>query len=252
MGNHLLSELDQSALVRSYNPLQQEITLRSILGSLFPMENFDHYSKKELHFFINKVILRDYRGEQYYKYQLAKKYLRHKVIAGFEVNVGSTRSDFLLINGATHNFEIKSRLDDLKRLNTQIESYITVFEYNYVVADESHFNKICEIIPDSVGIWTFVGNRKKVIRSAKLNKSIDQIAQLNLLTAKELKKEFGTNDIILIELRHSKEEINQSFKRILKMRYGERWRFICANWESILPIDLQFFFKKNIEPSLIY
>ena len=69
---------------------------------------------------------------------------------------------------------------------------------------------------------------------------------------KDLTKEFGTNDIAVIISQNSNQEINSSFKRILKQKYAERWNFIRGHWESILPIDLQFFFNKNIEPSIIY
>lgn len=250
--SYLPSKIDQSALARSYNPLQQEFTLRNTLKSLFPSKRFDHYTKKELHSFINKIILNEYRGEEYYKYQLAKNYLKQQVIAGFEVRVGKSRSDFLLINGSSHNFEIKSRLDDLKRLESQISSYIDVFDYNYVVTDTVHIKKVLSILPDSIGIWTFSNSKKKVIRSAKLNNNIDPISQLKLMTVRELIKEFGTYEIKVILSQSSSQDINFTFKRILKQKYAKRWDFICGHWESILPIDLQFFFNKNIEPSIIY
>ena len=73
-----------------------------------------------------------------------------------------------------------------------------------------------------------------------------------MLTKKEIRTAFKTEEINQIIEEHSKETINKIFKEILKKRYTIKWDFLTSNWNEILPIDIQFFFNKNIEPKLIY
>jgi hypothetical protein len=110
------------------------------------------------------------------------------------------------------------------------------------------------LVPSCFGIWSFSGNRKKIHRPASPNEGIDPEMQLRLLTKKERQfffKSYG-GETALILRSCAANDINQTFKEVLKKRYFARWHFLLEHQASILPIDVQFFFNANIHPSIIY
>jgi hypothetical protein len=237
-----------------YSTLNYLPELVELLHQLCPEEEIGSYSKKELHQRLSSILIDQYRGEQQFKYFLFKNFSNQDVIAAFEMRVNGSRADFLTINGVSNSFEIKSGLDNLDKLGKQCADYIQVFDYNHVVIDSNHLKKVKEIVPPSFGIWSFKDADKEVHRTAKRNMNIEPEMQLRLLTKKELTQGFrelkGNPEEILRFF--SKKEINERFKKILKSRYMNRWNFLLSHKEAILPLDLQFFFHTNIDPSLIY
>jgi hypothetical protein len=186
------------------------------------------------------------------KYKLAKEFRNKNYVAAFEVKAKTSRTDFLVINGDTKSFEVKSKIDTLNRLNKQVQDYGDVFEFNTVVVDRVHLSKVIEIIPDYYGIWYYEASRKVVYRTAKYSPHINAREQLSLFNKQELKKSFccvNANEIMQL---NEPSVINQELKRVLKKRYLDRWNFIQSNWDQILPIDLQFFFNTNVKPEIIY
>lgn len=240
-------------IVKSYNTLVYQPELRDLVASIDTVVDVNNLCKLELHRRINQVIVRHYPGEQVLKYNLFQEFRKKNVIAAFEMKVGSSRVDFITINGHSTSFEVKSSLDNLDKLSKQTTDYTLAFEYNYVVVDECHLEKVIDKIPDQFGIWTFLNGRKVIRRQASLNTAIDAAAQLQLLTKKEIRTFFGNQLAPLQILENlSGEKINELFKLTLKHRYQKRWSFITTHAEAILPIDLQFFFNRNIHPDYIY
>lgn len=244
--------MDPSVLAKSYNTLHYSKQLKVLLNSYYRTSCFDGWEKFTLHQAINDAVFKYHNGEEILKFKLAQLFKSKDYVAAFEVRVKNSRADFLVINGDTKCFEIKSKIDTLGRLNKQANDYKDVFEFNNVVVDRKHLNGVQRIIPEYYGIWYFQGDRKIEHRKASLSPFIDSQAQLEILTKKELRTFFGKieHNIILDTL--SKEEINQKVKETLKSRYLHRWNFVRDNWNNILPIDLQFFFNTNISPKLIY
>src|SRR5690606_15663757 len=121
-----------------------------------------------------------------------------------------------------------------------------------VLIDEKHLGAIMSIVPEYYGVWTYRGSKRNVIREATTSPELDAKAQLELFTKRELIKCFQTNDKVVILNEFDSEKVNKLLKEVLKQRYLTRWNFVRDNWESILPIDLQFFFNTNIPPQLIY
>lgn len=207
------------------------------------------------HQLINDIVISNYSGELVLKHHLFKHFYRKNVIAAFEMKVSSSRADFVTINGHTKSFEIKSALDNLVKLQKQAADYARVFDYNYVVIDQRHLSGVQETVPASFGIWSFSQKGiKKVHRPATLNTRIEPSLQLALLTQKELRQYFNEAGGIKHRIQHTYNapEINLRFRAALKRRYERRWNFLIDNHENILPIDIQFFFKRNIDPQLIY
>lgn len=244
--------MDYGVLARSYSTLDYENKLRRTLTSFYGQNLFDNLTKPQLHEKINDALMKYYNGEEVLKYRITNYFLKKDYIAAFEVNVKGSRADFLVINGDTKCFEIKSKIDTLNRLKKQAGNYKDVFEYNTVLIDEKHFNSIQNVIPEYYGIWTFRGKKRNVIREAAISPELNSLAQLELFTKKELARHFKINDRDVIFQEFDGAQINAFLKKTLKERYLTRWNFIRNNWDNIFPIDLQFFFNSNIDPELIY
>jgi hypothetical protein len=239
-------------LARTYNILLYSKKLKILVGDLLGAENAQSMTKYELHSAINKALIDNYSGESSIKAFLVKEFLAKNVVASFEIRVKNSRVDFLTINGETTSFEIKSELDNLQKLSRQTENYSRVFEYNYIVIDRKHLARADTIIPDNYGIWIYSNNKKQVFRKAKKNLVLDSRMQLQLLTKKELQKTFSETDREIIIENPPLESINLHFKQCLKERYFKRWEYLKIHQQSIFPIDYQFFFNKNVNPSIIY
>lgn len=244
-----------NTLAKKYNVLDYSVKLSSSLKGVFPNENFERFSKYELHKLLNDTLFQNYKGEEIFKYELFQNHINDKnIVAAFEIKVNNSRVDFLTINGHTTSFEIKSELDSLSKLSKQMADYMMAFEYNYLVTDDIHVEKAQELLPKSYGLVTYKGGKYKKLRKASFNGKMDSKVQLNLLTKREVVKWFpegeGEIDSILSSL--DTNTINCRFKKVLKGRYQNRWEFLKINKSEIFPMDVQFFFNTNIDPCLIY
>jgi len=241
-------------LAKTYNPLDYSTKLTELISSIYPSVSFNQWEKIKLHQLVNDLVIHKYNGEQTLKYNLFQTFYKKKLIAAFEIKVNNSRADFLTINGHSNSFEIKSSIDNLCKLKRQALDYIKAFEYNYLVIDEKHLIHASELIPKSFGLWSFKKGRKKVHRDAILNKKIDAEVQISLLTKKELQLFFSEVGGIKQQIVRcfNDTEINYRFKSALKSKYEKRWNFLVKNVDTILPVDIQFFFKTNVDPSLIY
>lgn len=244
--------MDYSALARSYNALSYSNQLRDLLSAFYQSDKFHGLTKYQLAKIVNDVVFKNYDGEQILKYKLAKEFRNKKYVGAFEVKAKSSRTDFLVINGDTKSFEVKSKIDTLSRLNKQVRDYGDVFEFNTVVIDKVHLSNVIEIIPEYYGIWYFEGSKKLVHRVAEYSPKINAAEQLGLFNKRELMKSFGRVNRDEILSSNDSTKINQELKGMLKKRYFDRWNFVQSNWNQILPIDLQFFFNTNVKPEIIY
>jgi hypothetical protein len=253
IAEHQISRAQVIYLAKNYNTLEYSQALRSLLKAVFKDIDFSQYSKIMLHRYFNDSLLANYAGEAALKYQLFCRAAGKKLVAAFETKVEDSRVDFLTVNGVSVSYEIKSELDNLDKLSRQAANYIKVFEYNYVVIDVRHKKKAPNMLPASYGILYFSEGKRIVERKAIQNYNIDSNAQLDMLTKRELSKSFGGfNSRMEIKNRFSDRTINDQFKEVLKIRYHHRWNFLLKHRNVILPIDLQFFFNRNVDPELIY
>lgn len=107
---------------------------------------------------------KEQRNEYYYKNTLLNKLLvkKHSVnttTALTQVRVGKSIADFVMINGEgkIYVFEIKSELDNLNRLESQLRDYYKVFSKVTVVVSENEFEKTNNLLSRFSDIGNFVG-----------------------------------------------------------------------------------------------
>ncbi|EPY5150116.1 sce7726 family protein [Klebsiella variicola] len=116
----------------------------------------------------------EYKTEYFFKNIIAnevflKKHKSNNAVMLSEFRVGASKADCVILNGLSICYEIKTELDNLKRLPEQLSSYTELFDKVYVVASKLHIEKIKEIVPESVGIIELTDrNRLKEIKPALL------------------------------------------------------------------------------------
>lgn len=125
-----------------------------------------------------------YRCEYIYKNSLASKLIfqRHRPhTAAFlsEFAVGKSIADVVVINGTTTAYELKTKFDSGRRLETQTADYLKVFDRVYVVAHESLTNRIYPTLSERVGLISIDDSGSmETLRSAESN--IDKIDSLSV------------------------------------------------------------------------
>ncbi len=116
---------------------------------------------------------KEYRTEYYYKNTMLNKLLfkKHdyrKTIVLTELPIGNSKADFIMINGKGTVYEIKTELDNLDRINTQIDDYYKAFSEVVIVTYRDNIEKVLEVVPETVGIMELTKRRAlKSIRESK-------------------------------------------------------------------------------------
>lgn len=98
-----------------------------------------------------------YRNEYVYKNELATRlvFTRHSPrTAGMhiELNVGRSIVDLVVANGTSTAYEIKTEFDTARRLKTQTEDYLNVFDKVYVVTHPNHVERYGRELDRRVGL----------------------------------------------------------------------------------------------------
>jgi hypothetical protein len=120
--------------------------------------NPDGKNNRELISEIYSVLTKEYRNEYYYKNTILNKLLLgvHKpttTTALTEISIGKSKADFVLINGRAIVYEIKTELDNLDRLESQICNYYKAFTRVTVLTCEEYLDVLKKRLADSpVGI----------------------------------------------------------------------------------------------------
>lgn len=123
----------------------------------------------EIYSFMNK----HYRTEYYYKNTILNKLLlkRHNyktTIALTELPIGNSKADFVMINGKGVVYEIKTELDNLDRLDSQIQDYYKAFTHIFIVTYQENLEKLEKNLNDKIGLIVLTKrNALKVIRESQ-------------------------------------------------------------------------------------
>lgn len=152
---------------------------------------------------------KNYRTEYFYKNTMLNKLLikRHdytKTIVLSELPIGNSKADFIMINGKGVVYEIKTELDNLERLDSQIRDYYKAFSEVVIVTYEENLDKVKKIIPDTVGIMLLTKRKAlKMVRDPVPNFSF-----LDYMTIFKILRKYEFEDIIQSKA-YSLPEVNQ-------------------------------------------
>lgn len=209
----------------------------------------------------NEIIMRYGKNESIIKYYLTKEFISNSdEVCMFEFPVLNSRVDFVRINGVSHAYEIKTEIDTIDRLETQLADYLTVFEYVTVVIHPKHLKKVMKLIPRRVGIMTYVfdkiGIKFDEIREAAPNKNYKKGVQLDTLNSYDLRyiiKSMLECDVPnckeerykLVRAKHNRESLNFAFKEAIKNSRQKKWEHIKINFDMLKPIEIQAAFSNR-------
>jgi hypothetical protein len=137
--------------------------------------------------------MRDYTIRQLLRRTELSRFLtdpHSKVIEEFKLPIAGARADIAVINGNIHAYEIKSAVDTLKRLPSQLEAYTKVFDFISVITEGKHYKKIQSLLPDFVGLYICEEKRGqevvKQIQKPKKNTSVEGFYIAKLLWRDEI------------------------------------------------------------------
>jgi hypothetical protein len=98
-----------------------------------------------------------YRSDYVYRTAIANKLFlgRHSPATTTllsEVRVWRSKADMAMFNGTSIAYEIKTELDNLDRLGSQVRDYSAMFDLIYVVTHEARVSALRDLLPLHVGI----------------------------------------------------------------------------------------------------
>lgn len=142
---------------------------------------------------IYSLLIKHYKNEYLYKNTLFNKLLLgthslNTTAALTELPINKSKADFILINGKAVVYEIKTILDNIDKLDTQITDYYKAFTYVTVLTHEKLVKNILEKYqnyPIGISILT-ERNTIKTIKKAEENKNfLDKSIMFDILRKKE-------------------------------------------------------------------
>ncbi|NCD06049.1 MAG: hypothetical protein EOL97_08010 [Spirochaetia bacterium] len=253
-------------LSKTYNTIESKYVLINNLKKYYNSNELGTYQNWDIKNIYNKILLDYYPNETTIKSQFLNQYLFNgkKHVTIFELPILNSRIDLCKINGKSIAYEIKTDLDNFKRLGKQLDDYFKIFDEVFVICSTKKVKEVSELIPKETGIFSYrITKTKKYIfkleKENQFNSKINNDVQLNTLNNSELfnivknDKDFSRENAINKILRtKSKDQINDIFKKNIKLRYSNQWSFLQQNYKNILEVDYQWFFKNTINPSIIY
>lgn len=121
-------------------------------------------TNKDLISKIYSILGESYRNEYFYKNTLLnnliiKKHRLRTTKVLTELPIGKSKADFITINGKAVVYEIKTELDNLDRMETQIQDYYKCFPYVCIVTCDKHLKQVKDLFAlTNVGIYSFLKN----------------------------------------------------------------------------------------------
>lgn len=174
-GNHIL--LNRVFTRNTFKKLIEEHTEKTYITAIKRyVSDLEDKNNQQLITEIYQVLNKIYRNEYFYKNTLLNKLLLgvhspRTTTALTEVPVSKSKADFILINGKAVVYEIKTELDNLERLENQINDYYKAFNYVSVVTCESNYKAIEKRLSGtSVGLYLLtyknsLSEKKKPIKN---------------------------------------------------------------------------------------
>ena len=148
---------------------------------------------------------------------------------------GQSRIDIAVINGKLSGIEIKSELDDLSRLPSQVDSYSSIFGNLTLAVASKYLARSLDIIPSWWGVISVSsgirgGIHLKKVRSSAHNDNIDPNALATLLWRDEaiaMLREMGVQGDVL---RQPRKVLYSQLVALLNI--NEFQSLVCATLKS--------------------
>ena len=133
---------------------------------------------------------------------MLKKHDYKKTIALTELPIANSKADFVMINGRGVVYEIKTELDNLDRINSQIMDYQKAFSEIFIVTYQENLEKVMELVPEKIGIMQLTKRKAlKVIREPISDTSnFDYYTIFKLLRKGEFENIIKSNGFLLPEV----------------------------------------------------
>ncbi|WP_343092263.1 sce7726 family protein [Streptococcus sanguinis] len=142
-------------------------------------------------------------------------YKDSKIYEEFVLPSSKARADVVVVNGHFTGYEIKSDVDSLQRLPSQIKEYDTYLEKNYIVVGQKFAFKVHEYVPEHWGIIVVTEKNDSVSlefrRPAKQNPHWSFNEFIFFLPANDLK--YITKEIPRFQKRFSRTAIQGMIKQ---------------------------------------
>lgn len=129
---------------------------------------YDYEAKKNVEIIseIYSELKRNYRNEYFYKNTLLNKLLLgvhslNTTTALTEIPIARSKADFVMINGKAVVYEIKTELDNLERLGSQLDDYYKAFDHVAVITYENNVSQVekqIEAFHRPIGIYVLRKN----------------------------------------------------------------------------------------------
>lgn len=157
---------------------------------------------------------------------ISSKLMNSKAICSEEYPLLDSRIDLISINGKSIAYEIKTKYDNLKRLNKQLFDYSNCFEYVYVICSKNKVNSVISKVPNFVGIYSYSDESSKTIfdieRNAEYSPNINSKSILKSLSDSEISHLFKESDRDKVLQTFSFDKINYKYKSFLKRKYNKK------------------------------
>lgn len=168
------------------------------------VKNPDGKKYDELISEIYTYIGKEYRTEYLYKNIILNKLLfkKHdykKTVALTELPIGESKADFIMINGKGVVYEIKTELDNLERIETQIKDYYKAFTEVIIVTHRENIDKVLSTVSEKVGIIELTKRQAlKMIREPQVSHDkLDYYTIFKILRKYEFENILISNSITL-------------------------------------------------------
>ena len=190
---------------------------------------------------VNDMIFNYYFCERVIKYYFIK-HLKDQMnhIVAFEMNIGDSRIDICRINGSSYAYEI--------------------------IVPIGRVNDVKNLIPESCGIISY-----RITKNREVVFSYQKCAQKNCCDIKFCLDSLSSGDMsYFLKLLNEKDfktradkrtrllqiaatrSIWTPYRKLLRHKYADQWRFITEHFDQILPVDIQSFFSSKMDPNLLY
>lgn len=174
-----------------------------------------------------QLLHRYYRNEYVIKSAFVhQKLIKSSAVCFEELPIFKSRIDLFSINGKSIAYEIKTKYDKLNRIKKQTDDYSKCFEYVYVICPYERLDAIKNIISKHIGIYCYYPSSTNISffekRKAMLSPYLKASNILSNLNCTQLQTMFNTKDKKYILKKYTKNEINQKFKKILKLKFNTK------------------------------